>query len=86
METHTTLDQPSIRQAACRVDFYLIYMAIGVPGFKVSWTARSRARAVHDRHSDSNLCLVREFPTAVTSSTATHAIPWVDQPGTRARE
>lgn len=76
VEPHTALDQPPIQQAAYRVDFYLIYVAIGVAGFKMSWTARSRARADDDRHSDSNLCLVREFSTAVTSSTATHTVQW----------
>ena len=73
MEPHAALDQPPARQAAYRVDFYLIYVAIGVTGFKMSWTARSRTRA---DDGDSNLCLVREFSTAVTSSTATHAVQW----------
>lgn len=92
--------------AAYRVDFYLIYMAIGVAGFKMSWTARSRTPdgsapvgaaspitetmnghgrtgahttpvAKADRYSGSNLCLLPESSTVATSSTATHAIPWV---------
>lgn len=76
MESHTVLDQPPMRQAAYQVDFYLIYVAISVAGFKMSWTARSRAHTDDDRYRDSNLCLVREFSNSVTSSTATHAIQW----------
>jgi hypothetical protein len=89
--------------AAYRVEFYLIYVAISVAGFKMSWTARSPApcgsrsagvaspvtdamnggggTGVHttssadgDRYG-SNLCVVREFSTVVTSGSATHAIP-----------
>jgi hypothetical protein len=96
--------RPMDAPAAYRVDFYLIYMAIGVAGFKMSWTARSRTPGdsasvgaaspdamngrgrigahttpVADdyRFSGSNLWLVPEFSTVVTSSTATHAIQWV---------
>ena len=43
-ELHTARDLSHMREmdapAAYRVDFYLIYVAIGVAGFNMSWTAR----------------------------------------------
>lgn len=108
-EPHTAPDMSHLwhmeAPAAYRVDFYLIYVAIGVPGFKMSWTARSQTpggsvpagvaspatgamngggpagahttpTADDDRYSGSDLRLVRELSTALTSSTATRAIQW----------
>jgi hypothetical protein len=64
--------------AGHRVDFYLIYLAIGVPGFTMAWTAPSRAPggSLPDRYGGSDLRLVQEFSTVLTSSAATHAIQW----------
>ncbi len=71
---HAALDELPVRQAAYQVEFYLIYTAIGVAGFKMSWTAREHGD--DDRHGGSNLCLVRELSTTGTSSTATHSVQW----------
>ena len=59
--------------ATYRIDFHLIYVAIGVPGFKMSWTTRANAPG-DDRHDGSGLCLAREFSTVLTSSAATRTI------------
>lgn len=108
-EPQTTPDLSHLRPmdapAAYRVDFYFIYLAVGVAGFTMSWTAPSRAPGdsasagvaspvTHtmngqarleagltpvmddNRYSGSNLWLVPEFSTTVTSSTATQAIQW----------
>jgi hypothetical protein len=74
---HAVPDMSHMRQmsapATYRVDFHLIYVAIGVPGFKMSWTTRPKGPG-DDRHGGSTLCLAREFSTVLTSSAATHVI------------
>jgi hypothetical protein len=45
-EPRTAPEMSHLRQmvapAAYRVDFYLVYVEISVPGFKMSWKARSQ--------------------------------------------
>ena len=73
--------------AGYQVDFYLIYLAISVPGFTFAWTAPSRAPGESipagaasatdgGRHGGSDLRLVQDVSTVLTSSAATHAIQW----------
>jgi hypothetical protein len=73
-DQHTMPDMSHMRHMnapmAYQVDFYLIYVTIGVPGFKMSWTTLPKAS------SGSDLCLAREFSTVLTSSAATRVVHW----------
>lgn len=69
-------EQPPGRPADYRVDFYLIHLTVGVPGFTVRWTAPPLAPASGDRHCGSDLRVVQEFATVLTSGAATDTIQW----------
>jgi hypothetical protein len=61
---------------ASQVDFYLIHLTVGVPGFTMRWTVPPPVPAGGDRHCGSDLRVLQEFSAVLTSSAATDAIQW----------
>lgn len=62
--------------AGHRVDFYLIHLTVGVPGFTMRWTAPPLGPASGERFRGSDLRVVQEFSTVFTYGAATDTVRW----------